>query len=43
MMSFPALGISEEREETIVVPVSSIGKVSESRRMILKKTHWKNI
>lgn len=38
MMSFPALGISEEREETIVVPVSSIGKVSESRRMILQNS-----
>ncbi len=37
-LSFPSFGQSSERPETIVVPVSVIGEVSDSRKQILQNT-----
>ena len=37
-LSFPSFGQSSERPETIVIPVSSLGEVSEVRKQILQNT-----
>ena len=34
----PTFGLSQERPETIVIPVSSLGEVSEVRKQILQNT-----
>ena len=38
LLSLPSFGLSEERPETIVIPVSSLGEVSEVRKQILQNT-----
>ena len=38
LLSLPSLGLSQERPETIVIPVSSLGEVSEVRKQILQNT-----
>ena len=38
LLSLPSFGQSSERPETIVVPVSVIGEVSDSRKQILQNT-----
>ena len=38
LISLPSVGQSSERPETIVVPVSVIGEVSDSRKQILQNT-----
>ena len=32
----PTFGLSQERPETIVIPVSSVGDVTETRKLILQ-------
>ena len=34
----PSLGLSQERPESIVIPVSSVGDVSNTRKLILQNT-----
>ena len=38
LLSIPSFGQSSERPETIVIPVSSLGEVSEVRKQILQNT-----
>ena len=38
LLFLPSLGQSSERPETIVIPVSSLGEVSEVRKQILQNT-----
>ena len=38
LLSLPSFGLSQERPETIVIPVSSLGEVSEVRKQILQNT-----
>ena len=38
LLSLPSLGLSQERPETIVIPVSSLGEVTEVRKQILQNT-----
>jgi len=38
LLSLPTFGLSQERPETIVIPVSSLGEVSEVRKQILQNT-----
>ena len=38
LLSLPSFGQSSERPETIVIPVSSLGEVSEVRKQILQNT-----
>ena len=38
LISLPSFGQSSERPETIVIPVSSLGEVSEVRKQILQNT-----
>ena len=38
LLSLPSFGQSTERPETIVIPVSSLGEVSEVRKQILQNT-----
>ena len=38
LLSIPSLGLSQERPETIVIPVSSMGDVSDTRKQILQNT-----
>ena len=38
LISLPSLGQSSERPETIIIPVSSLGEVSEVRKQILQNT-----
>ena len=37
-LSLPSFGLSQERQETIVIPVSSVGDVTETRKLILQNT-----
>ena len=37
-LSLPSFGQSSERPETIVIPVSSVGDVTETRKLILQNT-----
>ena len=37
-LSLPSFGLSQERPETIVIPVSSVGDVTETRKLILQNT-----
>ena len=43
LFSLPTFVLSQEREESIVIPVSSIGEVSESRRIILQNSLEENL
>ena len=36
--NIPSLGLSQERPETIVIPVTSVGDVTETRKLILQNT-----
>jgi len=38
LLSLPSFGLSQERPETIVIPVSSVGDVTETRKLILQNT-----
>ena len=38
LLSLPTFGLSQERPETIVIPVSSVGDVTETRKLILQNT-----
>ena len=38
LLSIPSLGLSQERPESIVVPISSLGDVSDTRKQILQNT-----
>ena len=38
LLSIPSLGLSQERPESIVIPVSSVGDVSNTRKLILQNT-----
>ena len=38
LLSSPLFGQSSERPETIIIPVSSLGDVSEVRKQILQNT-----
>ena len=38
LFSLPSLGQSSERPQSIVIPISSIGEVSETRQQILQNT-----
>ena len=38
LLSLPSFGLSKERPETIVIPVSSVGDVTETRKLILQNT-----
>jgi len=38
LLFIPTFGLSQERPETIVIPVSSLGEVSEVRKQILQNT-----
>ena len=38
LLSSPVIGQSSERPETIIVPVSSMGDVSDTRKQILQNT-----
>ena len=38
LLSLPTFGLSQERHETIVIPVSSVGDVTETRKLILQNT-----
>ena len=38
LLSLPTFGLSQERTETIVIPVSSVGDVTETRKLILQNT-----
>ena len=38
LLSLTTFGLSQERPETIVIPVSSMGEVSEVRKQILQNT-----
>ena len=38
LLSIPSLGLSQERPESIVIPVSSLGEVSTVRKQILQNT-----
>ena len=37
-LSIPTFGLSQERPEIIVIPVSSVGDVTETRKLILQNT-----
>jgi len=38
LLFIPTFGLSQERPETIVIPVSSVGDVTETRKIILQNT-----
>ena len=38
LLSIPTFGLSQERPEIIVIPVSSVGDVTETRKLILQNT-----
>ena len=38
LLSLPTFGLSQERPESIVIPVSSVGDVTETRKLILQNT-----
>ena len=38
LLFIPTFGLSQERPETIVIPVSSVGDVTETRKLILQNT-----
>ena len=38
LFSIPSFGQSLERPETIVIPVTTLGEISESRRQIIQNT-----